>query len=114
MESLRIGLTKVYNLFHAQDLSSELVARVAKKDDDKASSGLDALIELRRLHVELDLAVRDAYGWQDVELGHDFHEVETLPEKDRVRYTVSPQARREILSRLLSENLSRAQKLEQQ
>ena len=114
MESLWIGLTKGYNLFHAKDLSVEVVGRASKKDGDEANSGLDALIELRRLHVELDLAVRQAYGWQDVDLGHDFHEVETLPEKDRVRYTISPQARREILSRLLSENLSRAQELEQQ
>ena len=38
----------------------------------------------------VDLAVRDAYDWQDFDLEHDFHEVETLPENDRVRYTISP------------------------
>jgi len=42
-----------------------------------------------------DLAVRDAYGWQDLDLEHAFHEVETLPDNDRVRYTISLAARRE-------------------
>ena len=31
-------------------------------------------------------------SWQDLDLEHDFHEVETLPENDRVRYTISPSA----------------------
>ena len=97
MQSLWLGLTKVYNLFHARDLSSEMVARVST-----AAAGFEALLDLRRLHVELDLAVRDAYGWQDLDLEHGFYEVETLPENDRVRYTISPAARREVLRRLLS------------
>ena len=63
---------------------------------------------MRRLHRELDLAVRDAYGWQDLDLGHDFHEVETLPENDRVRYTIRPAARKEVLKRLLALNHERA------
>jgi hypothetical protein len=65
-------------------------------------------LELRRLHRELDLAIRDAYGWQDLDLGHDFHEVETLSENDRVRYTISPAARKEVLRRLLALNHERA------
>lgn len=44
------------------------------------------------------------YSWQDLELGHDFHEVETLPENDRIRYTISPAARKELLKRLLALN----------
>ena len=40
--------------------------------------------------------------------GHDFHEVETLPENDRVRYTISPTARKEVLRRLLALNHQRA------
>lgn len=107
MQSLWLGLTKTYNLFHARDLSVEMVAKVSKKDADTAAAGYDALLELRRLHVSLDSAVRDAYGWQDFDLEHDFHEVETLPENDRVRYTVSPAARREVLKRLLAENHAR-------
>lgn len=50
-----------------------------------------------------------AYGWAgQVALGHDFHEVETLPENDRVRYTISPAARKELLRRLLALNHQRA------
>ena len=108
MQSLWLGLTKVYNLFHARDLSHEMVTQVSKKDTDTAAAGYEALLELRRLHVTLDIAVRDAYGWQDLDLQHNFHEVETLPENDHVRYTISPAARREVLKRLLAENHARA------
>ena len=108
MQWLWLGLTKVYNLFHACDLTPEMVAKVSKKDVEVATAGYEGLLELRSLHVELDTAVRDAYGWQDLDLGHGFHEVETLPENDRVRYTISPEARREVLKRLLEENHARA------
>ena len=104
MQSLWLGLTEVYNLFHTHDLSLEIVAKVSKKNDYIAIVGFEALLELRRLHVELDLAVRDAYGWHDLNLEHGFHDVETLPENDRVRYTISYTARREVLKRLLAEN----------
>ena len=39
-----------------------------------------------------------------VELRHDFYEVDYLPENDRVRYTIHPEARKEILKRLLELN----------
>jgi hypothetical protein len=108
MLSLWLGLTDIYNLFHARDLSPAKVAKVSKKPEGEAERGYGALLELRRLHRELDLAVRDAYGWQDLDLGHDFHEVETLAENDRVRYTTSPAARKELLRRLLALNHTRA------
>lgn len=108
MRDLWLGLTDIYNLFHARDLNPELVAKVSKKPADVARAGFDGLLELRRLHVELDNAVRDAYGWSDLNLGHDFVEVETLPENDRVRYTISPAARKEVLKRLLALNHQRA------
>lgn len=126
MLSLWLGLTDVYNLFHSRELDADLAkhfASRAKKDPAGSSipeehrAGavaftLDAaragIVELRRLHVELDTAVRDAYGWQDLPLEHDFYEVETLPENDRVRYTISPAARKELLKRLLAENHRRA------
>lgn len=38
---------------------------------------------------------------QYIDLAHDFYEVDYLPENDRVRYTISPEARKEILKRLL-------------
>ena len=109
MLSLWLGLTKIYNLFHARDLSPTMVTQVSKKDADTATTGFEALLELRRLHVQLDLAVRDAYGWQDLDLEHGFYEIETLTENDRVRYTISPAARREVLKRLLTENHARAE-----
>lgn len=108
MRDLWLGLTDTYNLFHARDLSPELVAKVSKKPADIARASFDGLLELRRLHVALDNAVRDAYGWTDLNLGHDFVEVETLPENDRVRYTISPAARKEVLKRLLALNHQRA------
>ena len=53
-----------------------------------------------------------AYGWAHgsdaIDLGHDFYEVETLAENDRVRYTISPSARKEVLERLLGLNQERA------
>ncbi len=33
--------------------------------------------------------------------GHDFYEVDYLPENDRIRFTISPDSRKEILKRLL-------------
>ncbi|MFM7138152.1 MAG: type IIL restriction-modification enzyme MmeI, partial [Planctomycetota bacterium] len=126
MLSLWLGLTDVYNLFHSREVEGDLAkhfASRAKKDprgelipeEHRAGAlsftpeqALAGIIELRRLHVELDTAVRDAYGWQDLPLEHAFYEVETLPENDRVRYTISPAARKELLKRLLAENHRRA------
>jgi hypothetical protein len=126
MLSLWLGLTDVYNLFHSRELDADLakhIASRAKKDPaglsipEEHRAGalaftLDAaragIVELRRLHVELDVCVRDAYGWHDLPLEHDFYGVETLPENDRVRYTISPAARKELLKRLLAENHRRA------
>lgn len=108
MRQLWLGLTDIYNLFHTRDLTPTEVARVSKKSLPEAEAGYQAILELRRLHRELDLAIRNAYGWADLDLGHDFVEVETLPENDRVRYTISPTARKEVLKRLLAENHRRA------
>ena len=126
MLSLWLGLTDVYNLFHSREVEADLAkhfASRAKKDprgelipeEHRAGAlsftpehALAGILELRRLHVELDACVRDAYGWHDLPLEHDFHEVETLPENDRVRYTISAAARKELLKRLLAENHRRA------
>ena len=126
MLSLWLGLTDVYNLFHSKTLEADLqdhFASRAKKDPDGLKipqeyraralaftydAALAGILELRRLHLELDATVRNAYGWQDLDLAHDFYEVETLPENDRVRYTISPAARKELLKRLLKLNHERA------
>ena len=69
------------------------------------------IVELRRLHVLMDEAVLEAYGCSPspsgragVGLLHSFYEVDYLPENDRVRYTIHPDARKEILKRLLELN----------
>jgi hypothetical protein len=78
------GLTKTYNRVH---------------DPDETS---DDIVRLRELHTELDYAVRDAYGWTDLDLGHGFHQT-----KYGVRYTFAPVPRQEILDRLLELNHER-------
>ncbi len=53
----------------------------------------------------MDQAVIDIYGWNDIQLNHGFYELEYLPENDRVRFSIDPVARKEILKRLLLLNL---------
>jgi hypothetical protein len=126
MLRLWLGLTDIYNLFHAPDLEARLASLHAKRDKssdwrneipaehrplagsltpEEARTGIETL---RALHITLDQAVLTAYGWQDLPLAHDFQEVETLPENDRVRYTISPTARKTLLTRLLTLNHQRA------
>lgn len=108
MHALWLGLTDIYNLFHRRDLSPEHVAKVSKKSLAQSETGYTGILQLRQYHRELDTAIRNAYGWQDLNLAHDFYDIDTLPENDRVRYTISPTARKEILKRLLAENHHRA------
>ncbi|KHE91391.1 MAG: hypothetical protein SCABRO_02866 [Candidatus Scalindua brodae] len=77
-----------------------------EKDADAISleEAVAGIIKLRELHMKMDNVVLEAYGWQDVALNHDFYEVDYLPENDRIRYTISPEARKEILKRLLELN----------
>lgn len=91
MQSDRIGLTKLYNRFHAAE-------------------ELDPRIEgLRVLQLEMDVTIARAYGWDDLDLGHDFREVPYLPENDCVRFTISEAARVEVLQRLSELNRLRYQ-----
>ena len=78
------GLTKIYNRFHESTESSHDV------------------IEFRRLHAQIDRDVASAYGWRDLDLNHGFHQT-----KQGIRYTISEEARREVLSRLLTLNHQR-------
>jgi len=78
------GLTKTYNRFHNRD-----------------EGGAD-IAKLRHLHVEMDNAVAAAYGWDDLDLRHGFHET-----AQGIRYTISEAARREVLTRLLKLNHER-------
>ena len=78
------GLTKTYNQVHDPDQHS------------------DDIVRLRQIHVDLDHAVQQAYGWDDLDLGHDFHET-----RFGVRFTFEPVARQEVLDRLLELNHER-------
>ena len=86
-----LGLTSLYNDLHDPTIQ------------------LSHAAELRALQLQLDLAVRDAYGWTDLDLGHGFHAVPYLPENDRIRYTISEPARLEVLRRLSKLNRERWQ-----
>ena len=85
----QIGLTQLYNRFH-----------------DK--SNMDGrIVKMRELQMKIDNAVRDAYGWADLDLGHGFHKVGYLPENDNIRFTISEPARIEVLKRLAKLNKER-------
>ncbi|WP_409048327.1 DNA methyltransferase [Microbacterium sp. HA-8] len=84
-----LGLTKLYNLVNDPEVS-------AASDRD--------VHRMRELHVELDRAVLDAYGWSDIRTDHGFHTFRKMQ-----RWTVSTAARVELLDRLLEENHRRAE-----
>lgn len=135
MLRLWLGLTDIYNLFHAPDLDArldKLFHKRAKTGDWHRAENVPpehralagslspeqahaAILELRDLHRQLDQAVLIAYAWHEqgpdgpaIDLAHDFQQVETLPENDRTRYTITPAARKELLTRLLKLNHHRA------
>ncbi|MCW5886717.1 MAG: hypothetical protein KIT07_01165 [Anaerolineales bacterium] len=56
----------------------------------------------------LDKVLPDPYGWAALNLDHDFFKAGTIPENDRVRYTISPVTCKEVLKRLPAENHRRA------
>ncbi len=134
MLGMQLGLTKTYNLFHSKGITAQGIDEKDKQvqalrkhlDPAKAGAGntpetisfeeaIQGILKLRVLHVEMDEAVLEAYGWaqDDVKWGkaialrHDFYEVDYLPENDRVRYTIHPEARKEVLKRLLQLNHER-------
>ena len=79
-----LGLTAAYNLVHDPRLR-------------------DADIEnLRQIHVAIDQAVCDAYGWSDLVLDHGHHET-----RQGTRWTIPPALQQEILDRLLELNHER-------
>ena len=71
---------------------------------DSACRDVD-IVELRKLHRDIDEAICVAYGWDDLVmqgLDHGFH-----PAGAYTRYTVGPTVQREILDRLLELNHAR-------
>ncbi len=139
MLSMQLGLTKTYNAFHAKEIQAGITKASLQGMDKKAiekqhgkevwnlwnhlqktlgtcsiEEAVAGIVKLRELHVEMDEAVLEAYGWHltpdpsprvgGIDLRHDFYEVDYLPENDRVRFTIHPEARKEILKRLLELN----------
>lgn len=89
MATAKSSITEIYNAVHNQlDLSVDLM-------------------DFRRNVVELDEVVCQTFGWHDIVLDHAFHEQEDLPVNDRIRFTVSPAAREEIILRLVGLNQTR-------
>lgn len=68
-----------------------------------------SISDLRSIQIDIDEAVKLSFGWDDLHLGHGFHEVPYLPENDRTRYTISESARLEVLRRLADLNRQRYQ-----
>jgi len=104
MLNLQLGLTKTYNLFHTKGLTIDNPHLKKANLQIPIEDALSDIYKLRRLHKQMDEAVLQAYGWTDIELKHEFYEVDYLPENDRVRYTIHPDTRKEILKRLLELN----------
>ncbi|MGW1181723.1 Eco57I restriction-modification methylase domain-containing protein [Streptomyces drozdowiczii] len=94
MLARNMGLTATYNLVHNPDCQDE------------------GIVELRRIHEEIDRATVEAYGWLDLlddsgqtppvdpthetfPLDHGFHETD-----QGIRYTIGLLARTEIIDRL--------------
>jgi hypothetical protein len=85
------GLTTLYHSFHDPAVLDASLAR------------------LRDLHRRIDEMVARSYGWDDIDLEHDFHRVAYLPEHCNLRFTISESARTEILRRLSLLNQQRHQ-----
>jgi hypothetical protein len=81
MISRNEGLTVTYNRFHEP---SEITPDIQK---------------LRELHTDLDYVIARAYGWNEIDLSHSFHETQ-----QGLRYTISEVTRLEVLDRLLALN----------
>jgi hypothetical protein len=109
MERREVGLTKLY------DLMSDVCANAAD------------IVRLQEIHVEIDEAVREAYAqdedchpairafeakiasaplpsWREIDLAHGFHDT-----PQGTRFTISPQARIDVLDKLLALNHYRHQ-----
>ncbi|MGS0561821.1 Eco57I restriction-modification methylase domain-containing protein [Microbacterium aurugineum] len=82
----QLGLTSLYSLVNSPKTQGD--------------SDVDLI---RSIHVQIDEAVMEAYGWTDIPLEHGFHTYRQME-----RWTVNPAARVEILDRLLEENHRRA------
>jgi hypothetical protein len=104
MERQWVGLTDLYNLVHDESVRD------------------DQVVQLREMHVKIDQAVQEAYAldegseagirqyeagiastplpsWREIDLAHGFYET-----RQGMRFTISPQARLDVLDKLLALN----------
>jgi hypothetical protein len=79
-----VTLTGCYNLFHDPDNKTPEIKN------------------LRNLHAEIDKLVITAYGFSNIKLNHGFYETQ-----QGIRFTISEDARHEVLDRLLELNHQR-------
>lgn len=91
MQRENIGLTTLYN--HLHDPKSRLVD----------------VEDLRTRHEELDRLVALAYGWNDLDMTHDFRHVDYLSANDNIRHTIAEPVRLEVLRRVSALNRQRWQ-----
>ncbi|EMJ7188118.1 hypothetical protein V7947_003712 [Vibrio vulnificus] len=89
MKSENAGLTTFNNRFHSKECEHSDIAQY-------------------RLYIkEIDQLVIKLYGWDDIDLNHDFHVRSYLPNNDNLRFTIDEAARVEILNRLAKLNIKR-------
>jgi len=86
MISRHAGLTRTYNLYN-----------------DPACTDED-IVQLRKLHLEVDRAVMACYGWRDISIVHDFYK----NGRQQIRFTIPSETKSEIIKRLLALNRSLA------
>lgn len=89
MQSRAVGMTGFYNDLHNPDVISASIK------------------ELRSMRRSLNDAVLSVYGFVDIDPEYGFYEAAYLSGRDRVRYTISDNARIEILRRLSELNRQR-------
>ncbi|MDG4807225.1 hypothetical protein O7634_10750 [Micromonospora sp. WMMD1120] len=84
MEGRGLGLTRLYNQVHDERVTDSEIR------------------QLREIHVEIDEAVAEAYGWSDLALGHGFHDT-----RQGKRFTIDPTVQVDMLDLLLELNHQR-------
>lgn len=84
-----VGMTKFYNDLHNPEIKTNEIQA------------------MRVLQADLNDSVLAAYGYTDIHPEYGFHAVGYLPERDRIRFTISESARLKILNRLAELNRHR-------
>lgn len=82
MQQRRLGLTKTYNLFNDSTFLDEDIR------------------QMRLLQTRMDRSILACYGWEDIDLQHDFYP----NDRKKIRFMPSPAAQREIFTRLIALN----------